>query len=483
MKNLLLSLFLFALSTQILAETDPTFPSQEKLIMGKKSTGITLSEAISLGLRNNFAISSAYLERVAQKFDLTVAEDRFTPKLQFSSRWITGKNENDIYKEQNLTPSATLLSPVGTKFSLSWTKYDSLTHGNNNGYRNDGVTFSVIQPLLKGAGYNITTAPRTIARLNEKINKLNLKMTVSDTITSIIVVYRSLLQAQERLILANESLKRSVQILEINKRLLTAGRMAEIDIIQTQADVAMQELAVRNARTEVYSRKLDLLKILNLSFKENIYASDRPEGEYLNINPEIAFHKAQEMQPDYISRLLAIRIAEMDLKVVENNQLWDVSLIGSVSHQRNRNSSIDREYSGRDKYIGLQIDIPLNDLSLKQDEIRAKINLQQRKMTAEDVKRELEKKVYEGIMEAESRWEEFILSSKARDLSLKKVEAEKKKLLLGRSSNFQVLSYENDLRNTENSRLNALISYLNTLSELDKTLGTTLYSWGIIIND
>ena len=54
---------------------------------------------------------------------------------------------------------------------------------------------------------------------------------------------------------------------------------------------------------------------------------------------------------------------------------------------------------------------------------------------------------------------------------------------MGRSSNFQVLSFENDLRNAENARLNALISYLNAQAELDQTLGTTLESWDISLND
>ncbi|CCK03243.1 Outer membrane efflux family protein [Cronobacter sakazakii 701] len=45
------------------------------------------------------------------------------------------------------------------------------------------------------------------------------------------------------------------------------------------------------------------------------------------------------------------------------------------------------------------------------------------------------------------------------------------------------MSYENDLRNAENARLNTLINYLNAQAELDQQLGTTLQSWDITIND
>jgi hypothetical protein len=43
---------------------------------------LTLADAVFMGLRDNRAIKSAYIDRIAQKFDLKVAEDRFTP--QFS---------------------------------------------------------------------------------------------------------------------------------------------------------------------------------------------------------------------------------------------------------------------------------------------------------------------------------------------------------------------------------------------------------------
>ncbi len=60
---------------------------------------------------------------------------------------------------------------------------------------------------------------------------------------------------------------------------------------------------------------------------------------------------------------------------------------------------------------------------------------------------------------------------------------EQEKLQTGRSSNFQVLSFETDLRNAENARLNTFIQYLNSQAELDQALGTTLESWEITLND
>ncbi len=81
------------------------------------------------------------------------------------------------------------------------------------------------------------------------------------------------------------------------------------------------------------------------------------------------------------------------------------------------------------------------------------------------------------------RWRQFEIAQRARDLSKRKLDIEREKLSVGRSNNVQVLSFENDLRNAENARLNAQISYLSAQAELDQTLGTTLESWDISLDD
>ena len=75
------------------------------------------------------------------------------------------------------------------------------------------------------------------------------------------------------------------------------------------------------------------------------------------------------------------------------------------------------------------------------------------------------------------------ISLRARDLSRRKLDIERQKLQVGRSSNFQVISYETDFRNAQNTSLDALIAYLNARTLLDQALGTTLSSWDIALND
>ncbi len=482
--GIIIALIIAASVKQALAEplnpSQATMPATKTISLNQQTIGLTLSDAIYLGLRNNRSIRSAYLDRIAQKFDLRVAEDRFTPKLLINSRYTATRNQSDRYRQSEITPTSTLLGEYGARFSLSWT--NRTTWADNAGRsRNDGVSFSVIQPLLRGAGKDIATAPVRLAQLMEQTNRLNLKATVSQTITQIIMAYRELLRAQEQLQIARDALERSRQLLEVNKAMISAGRMAAFEIVQTEADVAMQELSAEEAANQLDTSRLELLRLLALDLQTQVKATDRLEAKRVDINLLQAQNLAQEQQPSYLTQLITAEQAVINLTVARNERLWDVSLVGGASQIRDRTGS--NSSRNWENYAGVQVEIPIGDLSRRQAEVRARVDVQNQDIRLAEAKQSLERNVGNAVRDIGTRWRQYEIAQRARDLSLRKLEIEREKLTVGRSSNFQVLSFETDLRNAENVRLNALITYLNAQAELDETLGTTLGSWDIALND
>ncbi len=456
----------------------------EAVSLNAQTIDLTLSDAVFLGLRDNRSIRSAYLERIAQKFDLRVEEDRFTPKLVLSGRHLATRNQDDRYRQSEVIPQTTLLGEYGTRFSLAWS--NQLTQANRAGRtRNDGATFTVIQPLLRGAGRDVATAPMRLARLSEQVNRLTLKTTVSDTITQIITAYRELLRAQEQLQIARDALERSRQLLVANQAMIDAGRMAEFEIVQTEADVATQELAVEEAANQLDASRLELLRLLALDLHTKIRAADTLDATPVEIGLAQALTAAQEQQPAYLSQLIATEQAAINHTVARNEKLWDVSLVGGATQVRDRypGDSGHETSSTWDGYAGVQVDIPIGDLSRRQAEVRARVNVENQDIRLAEARQSLERDVGDAVRDLGTRWRQYEIAQRARDLSRRKLEIEREKLQAGRSSNFQVLSFESDLRNAESARLNALIAYLNAQARLDQTLGTTLESWDIDLND
>lgn len=448
-------------------------------------TTMTLGDAVYLGLRNNPAIRSAYLQRVAQKFDLRVAEDTFNPKLTLNSYYRNSRGSADNSRNANLAPNATLLGEYGTRLSMAWTQ--QLNTADRAGrYRSDGLDLALIQPLMRGAGWDATTAPLRLSRLSEQANRLNLKATVAQTISQIIATYRELLRAQEQLSIVQDALKRSNTLLEVNKALISAGRMAEFEIVQTEADIATQQLGVEEAQNQLDTSRLALLRLLALDLSTPIRASEALEAKPMTIDKRQAFNLAQTQQPEYLAALLGSQQADLNLVIAKDSGRWQVDLVAGANQLRDAYSNNDNGNSNNrtwNSYAGVQVQIPIGDISTRQAEVRARVNVEDQEVRITDARQELERNVNDVVRDLGTRWRQYEISQRAVELSRRKIEIEREKLSAGRSTNFQVLSFETDLRNAENARLNALIAYLNAQTQLDLTLGMTLESWEIALND
>jgi len=442
---------------------------------------LNLIDTIAIGLRNNRDIQSAYLERISQKFDLRVAEDSFTPKMTITGEYLNGENDENGYRQNRIGPTATLLTPYGTRFSLGWA-YQDRKSDTQNSFSNDGASFTVIQPLLKNAGKDVTTASRELARMTEAQNRLSLKSTLSHKITQIVVAYRNFLRSKEEINIAQESLDRAKNLTQVNEALIKAGRMARFEVVQTEADVANQELSLEEARNNYETSRLGLLSLLALDLNTPIDVSENADPAYASININEAINVAKKNQPAYLSQLIENRKSDINVLLARNGQLWDISLVAGASQIRSHAGDSSPEKTW-DKYVGVQVEIPVGDLSTRKTLIDTSVTMQINKLRTEDMQQKIREDVLNAVNTINTKWKQYEIAQRAYRLTAEKVKIEREKLLVGRSTNFQIISYENDLRNANNFKLNASISYQNALTELDEIVGTTLQSWHISLKD
>ena len=455
---------------------------------------MTLADCVFLAVRTNRSIKSAYLDRVVQKFDLKVAEDEFIPNVDVTSsikHSSTGDGDNRSYDNSGeMTATVTEKIPTGADFTFTWTNKGTRTE--DGGPHTDDYTsswgFALSQPLLKGAGMEVNTASLETARINEKINILSLKSTVSDIITSAITAYRSFVEARKQLEINRQSLERAKELLAVNKALISAGRMAKVDIVQTQSDVANREFGLLQAENALDAARLALLKVLDIDKYTMIVPKEKTEIK--QVRPDLSRCQALALQNrrDYLQALLNLKTIELNLVVAKNNRLWDLSLEGGYGISGEGVERIGDALStnaNRSAWnVGLMLSIPLyGDLTREQTYLGAKINLKKAKISLEELKENIEIEVLDAVRDVEMKLRQVELARLARELSEKKLEIEKEKLKAGRSTNFQLVSFQNDLIVVQSSELNANITYLNALTSLDNVLGTTLDTWKIEIKE
>lgn len=296
---------------------------------------LSLEDAVSLGIRNNRGVQSAYLQRVRQKFDLYVSEGKFFPKLTIASSYTNNVADGINTKTTGLTATATMTLQTGAALTAS------STNSSNNGNTSPSVSaLTLTQPLLKNGGIEANMASVRMARIDEQVNQLNLKAAISQTVVQIVYAYRELLRAQEQRKIAEGALKRSRELLEVNKALISAGRMAEVEIIQTEAQVANQEVALEEANNQIDSSRLALLNLLALEPSAAIVAGSLETSAAQEPGVAQALAVAVENQPDYLTSRLSIERAKISLDYAKNQRLWDVSLVAGQTRVQGNSTAM-----------------------------------------------------------------------------------------------------------------------------------------------
>jgi len=453
--------------------------------MPASSVPLTLVDAVFLGLRENRAIRSEYLQRIADRFALRVAERAFVPRLDIQSGVTRSRTVGNTATQFNVGPVVSWDTPTGARFQFAYLGNQDLPRGQQRNAASQ-LSFSVIQPLLAGGGSDFALAPVRIARIGERNAQLRIKGAVIDQITGIIAAYRVLVQSQEQLRIATDSLRRARDLGEVNRALIAAGRLAQIEQIQSDTQIAQQELSLIAARNAAESARLALLTLMALDQSSRIWATDRPAAEQVRVDVARATAVALATQPAYLQQLLAIEIGRINLDVARNQRLWDLSLVAGAGPQATRPDLINTIGAlgqvRSDFSVGLRVNIPLFQLNREQGEVNATVALRQIELGAEQARDRVRQQVDDTVRNVEAQRRQAELAKRARELTALQLQAEVARLQAGRSSNFQVVSFQAALQSAESAELQAVIAYLNALTTLDQVLGTTLDTWRIELN-
>ncbi|KAA5802286.1 TolC family protein [Alkalicaulis satelles] len=458
-------------------------PSPQGVVIPQgEPLALRLDEAVALMLRHNRTVRSAYLQRVAERFDLRASERAFIPQALIGTQIVTRRDaEGGASTDAVVSTGVSWRTPVGTSVSFVWDQRQSLHEGPDTGW--GAATLSVSQPLRRGAGTDVNMAPLRIARLQERINQLQLQATVSNEIAAVILAYRALVQAQEQTRLAELSLERSQAILATNEALIEAGRMAAADIVQTESAVAGQELAVLQARQQQTSAQLALLQRLAIDPGVNVIAIDTIEAERVPIDFDRALDYALSARVDVLAQRQALEQMRHSLIMARNDRLLDVSVTASVT----RFGDGDRfpaPLAGRTDYAaGLRVEIPIGDISRRQNEIRAEMNVRTAELRQEDLVQGVHTQVRDAIQNVEASWRQVEAAQRRQTLAERALDIQLERLRFGRGSNFETLSLQADLRAADTQALTAKIAYLNALTALDQQIGSTLETWQVSLND
>ena len=455
---------------------------------------MTLPEAVARALHDNPALVNARLGRVLDRFDIEEAQQWFLPQLSFGtlrgerySNAATGEPSWDLAAG----PSVDLRLPTGGSVSVvpGWTA--TVDEGGDTWQEGAGVTITMFQPLLRGGGFGAGRAPVRLARLAEEDNVLRFKAAVMDVVTSVIRAYRAVIEAELEVDINRRSLERAGETLEVNRLLVQTGRMARQDMTQTQANIADRELGVVESQIRLDDARRDFNVLLDLGGDVQVRPTESLAVEPATVDLDQSRALARQNHTAYRQALLNVRRSEIGLMLARNRGLWDLSLSASANFTGSGDEAgaafreLGRATDG-DYRLALSLRIPISGVEsrrLRRARLSAELAMRQAQNSLASASREMQIAVRNAVRAVDTGIRRLELAQSALSLAEEKLELEKGKLRLGLSSNFRVAEYQTDLLNAQVGELRAKIDYLNALTAHDRTVGTTLQSWAININE
>jgi outer membrane protein TolC len=474
-----------AVAAQALASPNP--PSQEARVLK-----LTLEDALGLVLRNNFDLEIERLATEGARFDALGSWGAFDPVLSLSGSASTRESEpiNQFSgtKQDDLSLNSGLALPLttGGRFELTYDRTNTRTDQQIATFdvsTTDVVTVALTQPLLRGAWRRYATSSQRTLEISLERQREREREVRQRLLLDVTNAYWDVVSAQKELEVRLIAVELGKQQLAQDQRRLEVGAGTEVDVLQSETNVAQQEeqrlqadYALRQAR--------DTLRRLLASRAGDDYESYLDSWDWpietLTPLPEVGPERADwraslrtagEHRPELAQRRLDIEVAEVDLQRANSQRLPQLDLTLSSA-----SGGFDSDPSDAfSKAIGwdfpsssaaLNFSLPLWNRSARNAERAARSALRSTQLACDRFELDLLAEVRTAVNEVDRQRESVAASEKSRVLAKRQLEAEETRQQVGLSTTFQVLQFQEDLAQALSAEVAAKVAHAKALARL-----------------
>jgi len=408
----------------------------------------------------------------------------------------------------------------------------SLGMGNVLGYRQNAPTndfnpvdsgslsFSITQNLLNGFGVKVNNRAIRIAKNQLHISDLTFKQQVIATVNNVVGLYWDLVSFNDSLKVKQQTLDLNTQLYTDNKRRAELGALAEIDIIQAEAEMKSSQQDVVTAETQVLQQEMTLKSVLTRTgFNNPAVASARiSPTDHFDVPPQDAIQPIQDMVGEAFQKRTEIEQSQIGLEDTrismlgtKNNLLPSLSvfanlsntgLIGSVNdlpvpitsggqvvgfRQRTAADVNGFFLGGYGSFLsqlftrkfpnysaGFQLNIPIRNRANQADLITDELNYRQSQIQDKQLQNSIKLNVINAQIVLKQSRAAYETGVQARKLEEQVLAGERRKYELGTSSILNVIQVQRDTTARELTEVDLRSQYVKARNALDNVLGKML---------
>ena len=513
---------------------------------------LSLREALKLALENNKDIEVARENVKIAEFDLLGARGAYDPRLSSQSYYERVKTpissflsggSNGAVTQSDYTGTVRLegLSPKGGgSYRIDFSSV-RLTSNNQFAALNpqypSALTFNFTQPL--GRGFRIDNSRRQIQILkkNLSLSDVQFRRRAIDTITNVQRAYWDLVFALRNLQVQRDAVHDARTQLEHNKRLVSEGQLAPIDIVAADAQVTGFEQALFSALEDVSRAENALKSLIAQNAGASIWTAAIVPTDSVDLTaPEISLPEAMKLardnRPELQESNLAREINQIDQRYYRDQTKPEIDLVGSygvvglagsvsansinpflsTTQLRDRVNvlsqlaglpllpvppaqtfpsdliggyaqSLDNLLLNRfnNFRVGVSVNLPLRNRTAQAQLGRALVEGQRLATQREQLEQTIQVDVRNALQVVRSAEARLRAAAANRSASEQQYESEKRKLDAGQSTVFLVLDRQTALTNARGNELRAQTDLNKAIADLQRATGNALAVNSIVV--
>jgi outer membrane protein len=524
-KALALSLLLLAFP---LPAEEPPAPNAPGVVP------LSLADATARALANNndiaieresFRIVDASLLKADAPYDPTFRLDaRYRNHTDPANSLLSGAPPNELApSSEGYSGAASIgaLLPTGGTVSLSASASRDLT--NNflallSPSYSSSMGIDLRQPLLQNLSVDPARRAIRIARLDQERGTASLKRTVADTVATVERAYWNLVAARRDVQVRTASVGLAAEQRDDTKTKIDVGTLPETDIAQPLAELERRKGDLYASQEQMRRAEL-LLKLLLLKdsgdplWNQTLEPVDPPETSVVQVDLADAIRRAESNRPELTEVKTVLAERDVDVEFAKDRLKPQLDLVAGYTRRGlagslNPNApeaevllgvpivvpdamaggfgrSVGTISEGRfpDASIGLALAVPVFNRGAKGDLAIAKAQRSQAEILVAQQKQRVAVEVRNAVLTLDTAAQRIDAAKAGRAAAETQLRAEKERYGVGLSTNFFVLTRQNDLAQAALTETAALTDYRKALTDFARAKGTLLDERRIEIRD
>ena len=351
----------------------------------------------------------------------------------------------------------------------------------------------ITQPLLRGRGRAVARALQIENALLEDAAALTRRQDAINIVQNIVTGYWDLVADQRALEIAQGSLDLAKERLRVTQIGVSGGKVADSELLAVEEAIQTRQEDVINAEVAIIQQSLYLRRTIGMEIGPNQVGLDA--GAELSIPQRTwdladLLNQAEHSSPQLASLAKQEQNTTIEVEVTENGLLPQLDVALTLGPQGVRSSdgtmstypeSWTQLFSGPGLYatgaITFSQSIGRHQVYGQERQYRAQ--REKVRVSAADVRLQIGQALAQAVASVRAAEQRVAADSKAVEMAQKNILVEQSRFELGKSTNFDVLLRQDELRQAQLREARAQVDWHKAQAVIAALTGTLLADYGI----